>query len=79
MLAGPACATRRHFARCRRGIGRTYQVPQPYGGMTTFENLAGRGAFRRADATKREPMWHCAAILEDCGLADKANVQAGMH
>src|ERR1700722_15824486 len=25
-------------ARCRLGIGRTYQVPRPFGGMTVFEN-----------------------------------------
>src|ERR1700741_4285346 len=29
-------------ARCRRGIGRSYQVPHPFGGMSVFENvLAG--------------------------------------
>jgi len=25
-------------ARCRLGIGRTYQVPRPFGDMTVFEN-----------------------------------------
>ena len=25
-------------ARCRSGIGRSYQVPRPFGGMTVFEN-----------------------------------------
>src|SRR5438552_18051131 len=25
--------------RCRGGIGRSYQVPQPFGHMTVFENL----------------------------------------
>src|SRR5258707_543549 len=25
--------------RCRAGIGRSYQVPQPFGAMTVFENL----------------------------------------
>ena len=25
--------------RCRSGIGRSYQVPQPFGNMTVFENL----------------------------------------
>ncbi len=25
--------------RCRRGIGRTYQIPQPFDKMTVFENL----------------------------------------
>jgi len=26
-------------ARCRKGIGRSYQVPHPFAGMTVFENL----------------------------------------
>ena len=26
--------------RCRLGIGRSYQIPQPFGAMTVFENLA---------------------------------------
>src|SRR6202000_1475726 len=29
--------------RCRLGIGRTYQVPRPFGDMTVFENLLGAG------------------------------------
>ena len=27
------------FRRCQFGIGRTYQIPKPYSGMITFENL----------------------------------------
>ena len=27
------------WVRCRRGIGRTYQVPKPFGHMTVFENV----------------------------------------
>src|SRR5260370_20145278 len=39
--------------RCRLGIGRTYQVPRPFGDMTVFENLLvaaqqGGGLRRRA-------------------------------
>ena len=26
-------------ARCRLGIGRTFQVPKPFGAMTVFENV----------------------------------------
>ncbi|TIX66108.1 MAG: ATP-binding cassette domain-containing protein, partial [Mesorhizobium sp.] len=26
-------------ARCRLGLVRTHQVPKPFGGMTTFENV----------------------------------------
>ena len=40
-------------ARCRLGVGRTYQVPRPFGDMTVFENLLvaaqqGGGLRRRA-------------------------------
>jgi branched-chain amino acid transport system ATP-binding protein len=40
-------------ARCRLGIGRTYQVPRPFADMTVFENLLvaaqqGGGLRRRA-------------------------------
>src|SRR5207342_2544511 len=40
-------------ARCRLGIGRTYQVPRPFGDMTVFENVLvtaqqGGGLRRRA-------------------------------
>jgi branched-chain amino acid transport system ATP-binding protein len=31
--------------RCRLGIGRTYQIPRPYDGMTTFENLLVAATF----------------------------------
>src|ERR1700680_5290422 len=40
-------------ARCRLGVGRTHQVPRPFGDMTVFENLLvaaqpGGGLRRRA-------------------------------
>ena len=31
--------------RCRAGIGRSYQVPQPFGQMTVFENLVAAACF----------------------------------
>lgn len=64
------------FRRCKRGIGRTYQIPKPYGGMTTFENLLVAAMFG-ASRSERDAYDHCAAILDDCGLGDKANVPAG--
>ena len=46
--------------RCRAGIGRSYQVPQPFGDMTVFENLVTAACFgggqpeREAWQTARE-------------------------
>src|SRR3979411_1750428 len=31
--------------RCRMGLARSFQVPQPFGGMTVFENLVVAPAF----------------------------------
>ena len=62
--------------RCRRGIGRTYQVPHPFSGITVFENLlvaaSFGGALREQDATGP-----CAQILALTGLEAKANQAAG--
>jgi branched-chain amino acid transport system ATP-binding protein len=62
-------------ARCRLGIGRTYQVPRPFSDMTVFENLLvaaqqGGGLRRRAS--------YAAAVeaLDRTGLSGQANVLA---
>jgi branched-chain amino acid transport system ATP-binding protein len=62
--------------RCRRGIARSFQIPQPFGGMTVFENLVVAAAFG-GGRRERDVYGRCAALLEQCGLADKANRQAG--
>jgi branched-chain amino acid transport system ATP-binding protein len=58
--------------RCTLGIGRSFQIPLPFGGMSVFENLVVAAAFgggrREHDAYQR-----CMDILDRCGLADKAN------
>ncbi len=66
----------RPHQRCRRGIGRSYQIPHPFGGMTVFENVlvaatfGGRLGERAASPVSVE-------ILESTGLAPKANRLAG--
>jgi branched-chain amino acid transport system ATP-binding protein len=62
-------------ARCRLGIGRTYQVPRPFGDMTVFENLLvaaqqGGGLRRRAS--------YAAAVeaLDRTGMSGEANLPA---
>jgi branched-chain amino acid transport system ATP-binding protein len=62
--------------RCRMGIARSFQIPQPFGGMTVFENLVVAAAFGGSRG-ERDVYAGCAGLLERCGLADKANRQAG--
>jgi branched-chain amino acid transport system ATP-binding protein len=62
--------------RCRMGIARSFQIPQPFGGMTVFENLVVAAAFG-SNKRERDVYAHCAALLERCALTDKANRQAG--
>jgi branched-chain amino acid transport system ATP-binding protein len=62
--------------RCRMGIGRSFQIPQPFNGMTVFENLVVAAAFGGGHR-EREVYPHCVELLEQCGLAAKANRLAG--
>ncbi len=62
--------------RCRRGIGRSYQVPHPFVGMTVFENLLV-GAMFGGGMSEAAAFAYCGTILERTGLADKANRLAG--
>jgi branched-chain amino acid transport system ATP-binding protein len=62
--------------RCRRGIGRSYQVPQPFGHMTVFENLVTAACFGGGQPEREA--WHTAVeILEKTGLSAHANQPAG--
>jgi branched-chain amino acid transport system ATP-binding protein len=74
-LDGRAVTKLDSAARCRLGIGRTYQVPRPFGDMTVFENLLvaaqqGAGLRRRAS--------YAAAVqaLDRTGMSGQANVPA---
>lgn len=62
--------------RCQMGIGRTYQIPRPYSGMTTFENLLVASAFG-GGRSEAESYDFCAQVLSDCELFEKANTLAG--
>jgi branched-chain amino acid transport system ATP-binding protein len=63
-------------ARAARGIGRSYQVPQPFEGMTVLENLLV-GAYFAGRKRVARPAEHCDAVLRRTGLAHKAAVRAG--
>jgi branched-chain amino acid transport system ATP-binding protein len=62
--------------RCTMGIGRSFQIPLPFGGMSVFENLVVAAAFG-AGRREHDAYGRCMDILERCGLAGKANRPAG--
>jgi len=63
--------------RCRRGVGRTAQIPRPFEGLTVFENVLIGSTF---GASGRLPSTADAAAidaLEQTGMLGKANIVAG--
>jgi branched-chain amino acid transport system ATP-binding protein len=62
-------------ARCRLGIGRTYQVPRPFVDMTVFENVLV--AAQQGGGLRRKASYAAAAeALERTGIAGEANLPA---
>lgn len=62
--------------RCHAGIGRSYQVPQPFGNMSVFENLVTAACFGARQA--EHEAWQTAhEVLEQTGLMTHANKPAG--
>ncbi len=62
-------------ARCRLGIGRTYQVPRPFADMTVFENVLV--AAQQGNRLRRRPSYAAAAqSLERAGISAEANIPA---
>lgn len=76
VFQGQDVTTNSAAERCRAGIGRSYQVPHPFSGMTVFENLLVGATFGDA-MTEREAYGRCAEILRETGLLKKANTLAG--
>jgi len=62
--------------RCRLGIGRSFQIPQPFTHLTTFENLVVAASFGQ-NRSERDVIDICADILERTQLIDKANFVSG--
>ena len=62
--------------RCRSGIGRSYQVPQPFSNMSVFENLVTAACFGGGETETRA--WETAfEVLQQTGLIAFANQAAG--
>lgn len=63
-------------ARCRAGIGRSFQIPRPFGGMTVYENCLVAATFGNPDQSQSTHT-NCLDVLERTGLIKKANTPAG--
>lgn len=62
--------------RCHAGIGRSYQVPQPFGNMSVFENLVTAACFGAQE--REQDAWQTAhEVLVQTGLMAHANKPAG--
>jgi branched-chain amino acid transport system ATP-binding protein len=62
--------------RCIAGMGRSFQIPQPFSKLTVFENLLVAGAFGR-NRSEADVAQDCAEVLRRTGLLAKANTVAG--
>jgi branched-chain amino acid transport system ATP-binding protein len=74
--AGQDVTRTKPHQRCHAGIGRSYQVPQPFGNLSVFENLVTAACFgaRQSEAEA----WRTACeVLEQTGLMAHANTPAG--
>ena len=75
-LAGAEITRLAPYRRARRGIGRAYQVPRPFSGLSVFENVVV-GAFNLPGASAASARRRALEVLDEVGLADKRGVIAG--
>ncbi len=61
--------------RTLSGIGRSFQIPQPFDKLTVFENLLVAGTFGR-NLDEAETTDNCVEILQETGLVKHANLPA---
>ena len=76
LYAGRNIAGQSAAVRARAGIARSFQVPQPFSGMTVFENTLV-AATTAAGLGIHHANPHCLEVLDRTGLIDKANQLAG--
>jgi branched-chain amino acid transport system ATP-binding protein len=78
-LAGQDVTRRGVVGRCRRGIGRTHQVPRPFERMSVFENVLVGAVNGAATTGRRHRMQYRLAqdAIDRARLTSKANRLAG--
>lgn len=62
--------------RCLMGVGRSFQIPQPFSNLTVFENLVVAATHGRG-LPEREVTDDCVLVLEQTELLARANQSAG--
>ena len=62
--------------RCVLGMGRSFQIPQPFDNLTVFENLMVAATFGQEKA-ENDVIEFCADTLEQTGLLPVANELSG--
>ncbi len=76
VYAGQTITRQPASVRARSGVARSFQVPQPFSGMTVFENTLV-AATTAAGLSVHDANRHSVDVLERVGLIDKANQPAG--
>jgi branched-chain amino acid transport system ATP-binding protein len=76
VLDGNDITTAPPEARCRAGIGRSFQIPQPFDHLSVFENLSVAALFG-GEFSEAEAIQHSGRTLALTGLEAKANRLAG--
>jgi branched-chain amino acid transport system ATP-binding protein len=76
LFSGTNVTALKPHQRAAQGIGRSYQIPQPFEDMSVLENLLV-GAFFAGRTRIANARDYCAGVLRRTGLAPKASARAG--
>lgn len=64
-------------ARTARGVGRTHQIPRPFGGMTVLENVVLAGRHSPTKESMGSTRTRSVEVLDRMGLGDVAHTRSG--
>ena len=75
-LEGREITAQSPMQRCQSGIGRSFQIPQPFDNLTVYENLLVAARFGGGQKPQNAPAF-CMDILSRTGLLHFARAKAG--
>lgn len=76
LIAGRDVTDESPMQRCASGIGRSFQIPQPFGHLSVYENLLVAARFGGGVSGQEAPRF-CVDILSRTGLAAVADRPSG--